>query len=337
MASVNRDELKRMLLKLLKEDEEFRYAVAGALGLGEVLEELRRLREEFSKRFEALEVRMLEQEKRLEALERQMVEQGRRLEALEKQMIEYARRLEALERQMLEYGKRLERLEEQMVEYGRRLEKLEEQMVEYGRRLEAVEKQLVEHSRVLAEHSRQLRAIWEKLEEHEKRLERIEEKLREHDERLEAIEREVKKHSEKLTFIEEKLVEHDGRLNELNRRVAHVEMIVGALAESMYSRFVWEELSAEIRARGERVEARRRNARINGEDVDLLVVTDRSVYVVEVKVKPKISDVGALLAKIEVVGRRYPGRRVVPVLAGAMIGVEVEEYARQKGVIVYAY
>ncbi|MCX8203248.1 MAG: hypothetical protein N3H32_02905, partial [Nitrososphaeria archaeon] len=49
-------ELKRELLRLLKEDEEFRYAVAGLLGLEEILrrldrheEELVRLREDMNK------------------------------------------------------------------------------------------------------------------------------------------------------------------------------------------------------------------------------------------------------------------------------------------------
>jgi len=54
-----RDRLKSRMLKLLKEDEEFRYAVAGLLGLEEILkrldrneQELVRLREDMTKMFE---------------------------------------------------------------------------------------------------------------------------------------------------------------------------------------------------------------------------------------------------------------------------------------------
>ena len=54
-----RDRLKSRMLKLLKEDEEFRYAVAGLLGLEEILkrldrneQELVRLREDMAKMFE---------------------------------------------------------------------------------------------------------------------------------------------------------------------------------------------------------------------------------------------------------------------------------------------
>ena len=42
-------EEKRRFLKALEEDEEFRMAVAGTIGLGGILEELKRLREDFKK------------------------------------------------------------------------------------------------------------------------------------------------------------------------------------------------------------------------------------------------------------------------------------------------
>ena len=46
----------------------------------------------------------------------------------------------------------------------------------------------------------------------------------------------------------------------------------------------------EIKGRGETVLRRERNVELDG--VDLLVETDRHVYVVEVKTRPKIADVG---------------------------------------------
>jgi len=74
--------LKREILKLLREDEEFRLAVAGLLGLEEVLGELRRLREDFNtfvkeqaRRWEENNKRWLENEKRWE-------EANRRFEAI---------------------------------------------------------------------------------------------------------------------------------------------------------------------------------------------------------------------------------------------------------------
>ena len=58
-------QLKQRLLKLLKEDEEFRYAVAGLLGLEEILkrldkheEQLVKLREDMNRGFELIERRI---------------------------------------------------------------------------------------------------------------------------------------------------------------------------------------------------------------------------------------------------------------------------------------
>jgi len=47
VGSTDRDKLKREILELLKRDEEFRYAVAGFLDLDAVLNELKRLRDDF--------------------------------------------------------------------------------------------------------------------------------------------------------------------------------------------------------------------------------------------------------------------------------------------------
>ena len=256
-------ELRRRLLRLIMEDEEFRLAVAGAIGLREVLEELRWLRKkslEHDKRFEAIEKKLLEHDKRFEAIERKLLEHDKRFEAIEKKLLEHDKRFEVIERKLLEHDRRFEAIEKRFDELGKRIDN-----------------------------------------------------------------------------IEAKLYEHDQRLNEINKRLSNVELVAGAMAESMYSKFILDDLREEIRERGERIVERRRNARINDEDIDLLIVTDKSVYVVEVKVKPRVADVGALLAKAEIVARKYRGLRVVPVLAGAMIGDEVLGYAKDKNVMVYVY
>lgn len=84
-------EEKKRFLKALEEDEEFRYAVAARLGLLEILNELKKLREDFnkfmkesSKRFETIERKLLEHDKRFEAIEREL--------QLHRRLIEYYRR-----------------------------------------------------------------------------------------------------------------------------------------------------------------------------------------------------------------------------------------------------
>lgn len=100
---------------------------------------------------------------------------------------------------------------------------------------------------------------------------------------------------------------------------------------------IWEEIRGEVEHRGEKIIRRLWNARIDNRDVNLLIVTDKSVYVVEVKVKPKISDVRELVAKARLVKNMYKDQKVIPILAGALINTGVEKYALKPGVEVKRY
>ncbi|MEM1561028.1 MAG: hypothetical protein QXN35_05705 [Ignisphaera sp.] len=86
----------------------------------------------------------------------------------------------------------------------------------------------------------------------------------------------------------------------------------------------------------EAILARRRNAAVDNIEVDLLVETDRSIYIVEVKVRPSIEDVGSLIAKAEVVEKRF-GKPAVAILAGALIGDDVRAYVESRGIKIYSY
>ena len=266
--------LKAKLLELLRRDEEFRYAVAGLIGLDAILNELKKLREDFSKRFEIIERKLLEHDKRFE-------EMNKRFEVLERKLLEHDKRFEAIERKLLEHDKRFE----------------------------AIEKKLLEH---------------------DKRFEAIERKLLEHDKRFEVIERKLLEHDKRFETIEKILLDHTRRLN-------RIELELGTLNESFYCKALWDDLREEIQGKKEKILLRNRNVRVDEEDIDMLIVTDRTVYVVEIKVKPKHEDVGRLIAKADVVRKHYKDKNIVPILAGSMIGREVEEYALQKGAKVYSY
>ena len=126
---------------------------------------------------------------------------------------------------------------------------------------------------------------------------------------------------------------NEKRWEEANKRFSRLDEMLGAVAESRHSRYVWEDLRGD--KDGGAVVRRVRNAKVVNVDVGLLVETDRRVYVVEVKVKPEIEDVGALLAKSEVV-RGALGREAVPILTATWIGDDVEKYARGKRVLIYS-
>jgi len=140
--------LRRELLKLLDEDEEFRLAVAAKLGLREILEELRKLREDFNK----LYAKSLEHDKRFEAIERKLLEHDKRFEAIESELKklredfnrhiqESSKRFEAIERKLLEHDKRFEAIERRLEElisvvkrHGEAIDKLASQIAALGNR-----------------------------------------------------------------------------------------------------------------------------------------------------------------------------------------------------------
>ena len=131
----------------------------------------------------------------------------------------------------------------------------------------------------------------------------------------------------------ESVADISDRYVELNRKVEHVAMTVGSLAEAVLSRVVLDEL----RARGYTIRRYERNYPVDGEDVDLLVEAEKEgrveYFLVEVKTRPSHSDVGSLLARADVFEASM-GVRPRPVLAGVWIGGRVRSYAEGRGVLV---
>lgn len=276
--------LKDEFLKLLREDEEFRLAVAGLLGLGAVLDELRRLREDFN--------RLLEEVKKLrEDFNKLREDQGQ------------------LGQELVKLREDQNRLREDQNQLRQELVKLRE---DFNGFVKVELDRWVENEKRWEENDKR----WNQYIDELKRLREDLNKLREDFNRFVQLEEE--------------------RWRRANGRFARIELELGASVEAQYTRYVWEDLRDELRARGEVVERRVRNARIDNVDVDLLVVTDKAAYVVEVKLKPTVRDVNRLLAKARVVQERVQ-RGVVPVLTGSLVGGDVAEYAEGRGVRIYVY
>ncbi|MEM1806143.1 MAG: hypothetical protein QXM83_05000 [Ignisphaera sp.] len=171
-----------------------------------------------------------------------------------------------------------------------------------------------------------------------KRLDAIESRIEEHSKRIEELTKKIEEHSKRIEDIVQVLMEHSMKIDELSRRVSNLELVVGALTESTYARYVYEDLEKELVHRNERIIKKIRNARIDETEIDLVIETDTLVYVVEIKVKPRHEDIGALLAKIDLVKKNlYPDKDVVGIIAGALIGREIEVYAKEKNIAVYTY
>ena len=115
--------LKEEFLKLLEEDREFRYTVAGLIGLGEILEAIRDLQgqvleniaatRKLQGQMAALQEQVLEHSKairelqeQVRSLQEQVMENSRATRALQEQMVEHSKRIEGLTRTVQALGAR---------------------------------------------------------------------------------------------------------------------------------------------------------------------------------------------------------------------------------------
>jgi len=129
-------ELKSKVLRLLREDEEFRYAVAGLIGLDEVLKRLDRHEERMVK----LEERMVKLEERMLKVEEELVKLREDMNKLREDMIrgferhdkEIAELREDMKRGFERYDRELAKLREDMNKgferYDREIARLREDM-----------------------------------------------------------------------------------------------------------------------------------------------------------------------------------------------------------------
>lgn len=278
--SVDRERLKQEFLELLKSDEEFRLAVAGLIGYGEILKRFDRHEEELKRLWQSVEKLREDFISFIKDQEKRWEENNRKWEENIKRWEENSRRWEENNRRWEENNKRWEENNRKWEENWRRWEENDKKWEEAFKRFEAIERTLLVYAEILREHSK----------------------------RLEALE----------------------------KRVSRIEFELGALTEATFARFVYEDLERFIRESGERIVSRRRGLRVNGAEIDLLIESDKSIYIIEIKARPKQKHIDKLLKKAEVIQKIF-GKPIKPMLAGVYIGSEVESYARSSGVEVYRY
>ncbi len=121
-------DLKRKILRLLKEDEEFRLAVAGLIGLDTLLTELRKLREDHNKLREDFN-------KFVKIEERRWEEAYRRFEAIEEEIRKLREDLNKLRE---DHNKLREDFNKAYVDLSKRAEALERAYLDLSRRLDAL-------------------------------------------------------------------------------------------------------------------------------------------------------------------------------------------------------
>jgi hypothetical protein len=125
-------ELKKRVIELLREDEEFRLAVAGLLNLNTILLELKKLREDFNRLVELEEKRWEENNKRWEENNKRWEEARKRFEAIEVELARLSKAVAEVEVVLGSIGRRWGRdLERAVLEIYRHA--LEERGIEPGK------------------------------------------------------------------------------------------------------------------------------------------------------------------------------------------------------------
>ena len=94
--------LKHKILKLLEEDKEFRYAVAGLIGLKEILNKINENTIAINRNTES--IKALQREVR--ELQREVVEHSKAIKALQEQVAEHSRYIDAFRREIVGIGAR---------------------------------------------------------------------------------------------------------------------------------------------------------------------------------------------------------------------------------------
>ena len=154
--------LKEEFLKLLEEDREFRYTVAGLIGLGEILEAIRDLQgqvleniaatRKLQGQMVALQEHVAENTKAIRSLQEEVAEHSKAIRALQEEVAENTKAIRSLQEQVLEHSKAIRELQEQV-------RSLQEQVMENSRATRALQEQMVEHSKRIEGLTRTVQAL----------------------------------------------------------------------------------------------------------------------------------------------------------------------------------
>jgi hypothetical protein len=115
-------EEKLRFLNTLREDEEFRLAVAGLLGLNTILEELKKLRQDFQAHLELEEKRWEENDKKWEQVFKKLEEHSKILEQHSKMLEQQGKLLEEHRKVLEEHTKILQQHSKMLEEHSRQLQ-----------------------------------------------------------------------------------------------------------------------------------------------------------------------------------------------------------------------
>jgi hypothetical protein len=280
------------MLRLLKEDEEFRYAVAGLLGLEEILkrldrneQELVRLREDMAKMFEKHEERFARIEEEISRIWQEIAKlREDMLKGFERHDLELARLREDMVKGFERHDREIERLTEELT-------KLREDMV-----------------RGFERHDAELAKLREDMvkgfERHDRELEKLREDM------IKGFER----HDMEIARLREDMMRG---FDAMNRRISALGARWGLESEEAFREGLRGILEKELGLKVERWTAFDETGSVFGHpsqvEVDV-AVSNGKVMLIEVSSHVKQADVAALVKKAELYERitgRRPDRLIV--------------------------
>jgi len=174
-------QLKAAILKLLREDEEFRYAVAGLIGLEEILKRLDRHEELLVELFKKLEKHEEELVKIWEELARLREDMNKGFQRHDQLFAEIFKRLEHYDQLFAEILKRLEQHDQLFAEIFKRFEHYDQLFAEVFKRLDRHEEELVrlreDMNKGFQRYDQLFAEVFKRLDRQEERIGRVEEEL----------------------------------------------------------------------------------------------------------------------------------------------------------------
>jgi len=315
---VELSELKAAILKLLKEDEEFRYAVAGLIGLEEILrrldshgEELVRLREEMMKLREDM-LRIVEWLKRHDEL---FAEVFKRLDRHEEELVKIGEELVKLREDM---NKRFEHYDQLFAEVFKRLDRHDELFAEVFKRLDRHDELFAEVFKRLDRHDELFAEVFKRLDRHEEELVRLREDMNKRFEHYDQLFAEVFKrldrHEEELVRLR---VDMTKGFELVQRHLDALGARWGLLTEEAFREGLRGLLERELSLRVEKWRTYDSEGKVFGypSEVEIdIAVKDSKVILIEITSHTRTSDVYILKKKAELYtekeGRR-PDRLII--------------------------
>ena len=209
------------MLRLLREDEEFRLAVMGLLGYSDVKSSVDRLVEavnELTRAVKAHEERLSRVEDGLTRLENAVEELTRAVKSHDERLTRLENAVEELTKAIKAHEERLTRLEGAVEELTRAVKAHEDRLTKVEDRLTRLENAVEELTKAVRSHEDRLTKVEDRLTRLENAVEELTKAVKEQSRAIEELAKIVKLHEDRLAKVEEAIKAFDRRLMALGAR-----------------------------------------------------------------------------------------------------------------------